>query len=398
MANKLTNYFKPKSKDEVDKHQASSLFVKIINEVRLSDSDSTDSNDKIWKNITSLNKSNIIDNDVVCIDDDEDMISSAQDSSKQVINDDFRYTQEDVSTLGLDEDRDIIILSGDDQSDNQSDDDNDLIIFMEKINKSMPDEVKTEKIDLNEISERDSKKPAKGESDKEDFKKNNNENESEDEDLISFLKNQKSIEENTKNKDNNSVENESNAKLKTYSSTRPVRPNDQKFDFAWNWDDDDDDDEEKEEPIFDKSSKGRKRIRSDSSSGEEKEIKNKTNQDTIAKEKYEKFIEKTKSNYHNSPRTMLINEPKRLKIASVESVNSKPPHSTATFSARKTLSKIGEKLKKDKSYEARAFINKSISKFKKPSNISISPTTKLTSLTQGIQLAKQEKASRTIRF
>jgi hypothetical protein len=396
MANKLTNYFKPKSKDEVDKHQASSLFVKIINEVRLSDSDSTDSNDKIWKNITSLNKSNIIDNDVVCIDDDEDMISSAQDSSKQVINDDFRYTQEDVSTLGLDEDRDIIILSGDDQSDNQSDDDNDLIIFMEKINKSMPDEVKTEKIDLNEISERDSKKPAKGESDKEDFEKNNNENESEDEDLISFLKNQKSIEENTKNKDYKSVENESNAKLKTYSSTRPVRPNDQKFDFAWNWDDDDD--EEKEEPIFDKSSKERKRIRSDSSSGEEKEIKNKTNQDTIAKEKYEKFIEKTKSNYHNSPRTMLINEPKRLKIASVESVNSKPPHSTTTFSARKTLSKIGEKLKKDKSYEARAFINRSISKFKKPSNISISPTTKLTSLTQGIQLAKQEKASRTIRF
>jgi hypothetical protein len=236
----------------------------------------------------------------------------------------------------------------------------------------------------------------------EKIEKNNNDlksknmSKSEDENLISFLKNQKSIEENTKNKDYKSVENESNAKLKTYSSTRPVRPNDQKFDFAWNWDDDDD--EEKEEPIFDKSSKERKRIRSDSSSGEEKEIKNKTNQDTIAKEKYEKFIEKTKSNYHNSPRTMLINEPKRLKIASVESVNSKPPHSTTTFSARKTLSKIGEKLKKDKSYEARAFINRSISKFKKPSNISISPTTKLTSLTQGIQLAKQEKASRTIRF
>ncbi len=57
----------------------------------------------------------------------------------------------------------------------------------------------------------------------------------------------------------NHYENESNNKLKTYSLTRPVRLNDQKFGFAWNWADDDD--EEKEEPIFDKSSKERKIIR-----------------------------------------------------------------------------------------------------------------------------------------
>jgi hypothetical protein len=62
----------------------------------------------------------------------------------------------------------------------------------------------------------------------------------------------------------NHYENESNNKLKTYSLTRPVRLNDQKFGFAWNWADDDD--EEKEEPIFDKSSKERKIIRTHFSS------------------------------------------------------------------------------------------------------------------------------------
>ena len=69
----------------------------------------------------------------------------------------------------------------------------------------------------------------------------------------------------------NHYENESNNKLKTYSLTRPVRPNDQKFGFAWNWADDDD--EEKEKPIFDQSSKERIRIRTHQEKKNKKKIK-----------------------------------------------------------------------------------------------------------------------------
>jgi hypothetical protein len=463
--NKLTNYFQFKSANKENAKQT--LLQKISKDLGESSQES-DSEIGIWKKITSSNK-NIVppeksiptaityddddDDEIVCIGTfssndnnnkvnesiQDDEISCAQLDSTNKTNEISRYTQEDISTLGVDDGPEVITLSdkSNDTENDEDDDDNDLIIFLEK-NPSI-----LEKVD--------------GKSMTVETEKCNVVIDDDDVMLIEIA-------------DKTEIEYTLNQSIvKSYAdnskySTFPKKLLQDRFDFLLN---DDKNNEEVMKPVEEPLSTENLKKRTRESDAEQSTIDDRNEQ--LWKEKYENFIERTKTKTP-AKTTILLNTPKRLKglpevsldiespiikpkcktrliqsssssssssssqsstrstspvapteqepmvtstttdttnptisldaikkkmirIATNQSRFSKTPHTTSGLSSTNRHSKIGNWCKNNRSREANLLLNSSIAK---PKKFPSSSNGGSVSLTQGIRLAKFELKARAV--